>query len=243
MVEWTARVAIPGVSADFEISLDVRQYADGTPPLIDVGFARTRVTVTTTKVTTQPPAAPDIAYTAVMTGVGGVSASVTIPQHGLARIWYWTANACPVHVIGDTTTLRAAGAMILDDCCGVPNNVLASLSTAPTTPLGHGDITMYFPTTGDRGDLATAPEDQARWMISQDPRAALNALNVDAAAWSGVPWHYRNIATDRWVSPMDTPTIWLTGTGYLSVNTLSSGDGWTADAAHAANFAWVPWIS
>ena len=242
MVEWTARVPMPAVSADFEISVDVRQYADGTPPLIDVGFARTRVSVSAGNVSTMPPVAPDISYTAVMTDVGGGNASVAIAAHGLARIWHWTANECPVHVIGDTATLRAAGAMILDDQCGVPNSTLASITLAPDVPLGSGDITKYFPTTGDRNELAIEPEHEAWWLLSQDPRAALNTLNVDARDWSGVPWHYRDVVTDRWVSPMDYPTIWLTGTGYRNISAQSSGDGWTPDAAHAANFAWVPWI-
>jgi hypothetical protein len=128
----------------------------------------------------------------------------------------------------------------------VPESVLADeasrLASANTAPMGPAFLNTYFPQTGGRPEIGPLPRWTALYLITQDDRARASMLaNANAAA--GVPVHYRDENTDQPLDVVTYPNVTVRfGTSNPAVPKSGDSTIWSADTAHQASFAYVPYL-
>lgn len=163
----------------------------------------------------------------------------------------WAHEAPNTNVARDVDYLIKTGATpAWDTSQGVTEQSILSdltrLAGANTGPLGNALITQYLPQTGGRPDLGPVPEWYARYVLTQDQRAAKVMLeNADAAG--AIPWHYRDEITGEAVRIDQHTNLWLDYRGQVGTNGLPeafslANTGWTLDNAHKPDLAYLPYL-
>lgn len=163
-----------------------------------------------------------------------------------------TDGRVPINVVHDIAALEQLGAIphyALHP--GAALSVLAHYQRAIAkpgwdAPLAADGVQQYMPTTGGRGGIGPTTLANATWLISQNPIAAEYAIG-QADASGAVPWHMWYPKTDNFLTTADIPNIWTDMRGgphsYTTGLTQQVGNtGWTADAAHQPDLAYIPYL-
>ena len=254
VTEGRVRIPLTGVSADFEIVVDLACFGDCTPFRMDVQFCRELATIVL-KQNNQPKGA-DLNYDAAII-VAGSTATYTNITQALYTKWCYTVGESPVHVVFDPNLLYATGAMPYRHDLGVAKATLNLWTPHAFVPLGDrtshassaNQVWLYMPTTGTRYDIGPTTGPVAAALISQDPTCWTFCL-TQAEAASSIPWHYRDKATGRYIWLTDWPTAQPAQTPGEPCNhgnaagpsLISCGGGWTMDSSHQPDNSFWPWI-
>jgi hypothetical protein len=154
----------------------------------------------------------------------------------------------------DTLYLSQTGAIAhYDLSTGVAEEVLSGLARqmaepAWAQPLGNRQITKYMDEAGARSDIGATTLQQAAWLTSGDPRAALFCIGQAEAAGS-VPWHMWD-PRGGWLDQPRWPRLWYDerAAGAASLVPLaqpisSFGEsGWYAEPSHQPDLCFVPYL-
>ncbi|MFT8245171.1 hypothetical protein [Roseomonas sp. BN140053] len=163
-----------------------------------------------------------------------------------------------LHIRHDVARLARLGAVFpFDVSLTVPEKALAAYAVAMAAPdwgayWGKRGIAPYMPTTGGRADIGLVTAHVARWVISQDPRAAAYALGQAEAGFS-IPWFYWDERNGTWLNTDNYPQITANGRQAMvkKVDRLAAGltqhadyaaTGWNPDAAHQPDLFAVPYL-
>ena len=158
----------------------------------------------------------------------------------------------PINVVHDIAALERLGAIPHYQLHpGAPLSVLAQYQHAIAqpgwgAPLAANGVTQYMPMVGGRGSIGPTTRANAIWLISQNPIAAEYAIG-QADASGAVPWHMWYPKTHQFLTTADFPNIWTDGRGgphsYTTGLTQQVGKtGWTPDAAHQPDLAYIPYL-
>jgi hypothetical protein len=174
--------------------------------------------------------------------VGGQSVySQTVSHYDHSR-WhkqFWWPGAPAIAVEHDTAYLQST--LAVPGYANVkPTDAYLSGLMQSATPMGHGDLTQYFPDTGAQNQIGPLPLWAANYITSgADPRAYRNLLANDDSAGS-YSVHYRDETTGYPVSIGDHPTLSLQTDGDLP--TVSGSNPNTADNAHQPSIGFLSYL-
>ncbi len=204
------------------------------------GVDRVRVDAVVENGWTQVTGPATFNYTAQVS-VGGKSVySQTISHYHHTR-WhkqFWWPSAPGVAIEHDTTYLQNSRAVPAYANAKPTDSYLSGLMQ-DATPMGHGDLTQYFPDTGAQNQIGPLPLWAANYITSgADPRAYRNLLANDDSAGS-YSVHYRDEATGYPLSIADHPTLSLQTDDLPAV---SGSNPNTEDNAHQPSIGFLSYL-
>lgn len=203
-----------------------------------------------------PPASRTYTYDAAITGGGRILFSDPGIAHHRNATWHhevWSGDTPHDFVAYDVDYLVKTGAIpAFDTTAGINAAVLdsdlAAIRAADTGPMGSGTVFTYMPSTGGRDDLGPVTTWAARYLLSQDPRAA-EVMLANADASGSVPWHFRDEATGQPLTVDEHPYLWLDERGANwpdplpdHVAVMRQDTGWTTDISHEPALNYVPYL-
>ena len=235
-----ARVERRQDNGPLRITADISVYADGNVAA-DVMFNND---LTEVRKGSWGPAMPPQRYTATV-ALNGEAGSNTVTQYQF-QDWITRVRSdnARVNVQKDLAYLEQAGAVLpYDRSTGVSNSTINGFADcALDTPLAANCLAKYMPTTGARHDIGYTTQANTIWLLTGDARIADTAL-AQGDAGGAVPWNFK-LSNGRWVTPFNDPQVWIDGRASVSIANQPNfdGTGWTWDAAHQPNLAYVPYI-
>lgn len=157
----------------------------------------------------------------------------------------------------DVAKLGALGVVAdYDLTLSIPESTLAAklaLIQQPgwSAPLATNGVVQYMPMAGGRPDIGITTEPATTWLITQDARAAAQAMGWAETA-GAVPWRYWDAANNTWLNAGDYPVLWNqgrygTGTGGNPnapgpTQVFDPKGGWIPEAAHQPDLSFVPYL-
>ena len=182
-----------------------------------------------------------------------VDGKVGVSQSQLTQYQYedWNATAYSpgttaqaVNVQHDAAYLEATGVVPNYNLAqGVADGVIAGEAAAVAAPgwdapLVPDGLTQYMGQTGGRPDIGLATQENAAWVVTQNPTAAAYALGQADSA-DGIPWHFWDPASGTWLGTDQYPDLWTDPRGGAGSYTTgltqqwdSTNNGWLPDTAH-----------
>jgi hypothetical protein len=246
------RVDVPLSGGPLHLTADISRAKDGSVNA-DVQFNNDLTTIIPGCSYCNPgPLSPQVfSATVSLNGVNQSFGPITQYQY---QNWHTLIVAAgsseQFNVQHDLRYLQFAGAVLpYDRATGVNNSLLlqyVDLSSQPGfgAPLAVNGVTQYMPMTGGRGDIGYTTAYNTVWLMTQDVRAAKVALAQGDTA-GAVPWNYR-LASGHYVTPVDSPQIWVDGrsdsNGTTLANQPSDAGNWTPDTSHEPNLSYIPYL-
>ncbi|WP_425450522.1 calcium-binding protein, partial [Virgifigura deserti] len=176
-------------------------------------------------------------------------------HHGTWHQEVWSDGAPGVNVVRDVPYLVQTAAVpgydtsIAIDGAALDKE-LAKLANTDTGPMGSALVETAMPGTGGRFDIGPTTTWNARYLLSQDPRA-LEVMLANADAAGSIPWHFRDNATGEYIRVDDHPQLWIDERGVggrygddqlpEAYNSRSAG-GWIVDAPHQPALLYLPYL-
>ncbi len=246
------------IVSDWQVSGALKDSSGKTHPRLQViygvrtynGTDRVRVSVTLENSWTHAPAPQNVHYDVTVSLQGAsrlTHKGVTHYHQSRWRRTFWSGDMPRLQVLHDRQYLASTRAVpSYAPELAIPGYALDEMQSLVEQQagdlLGPGLITAYMPTGGARPDIGPLPRWTARYLISQDHRAA-DAMLATAERAGSFGVHYRDKATGLPVS-LDTYPM-LTVMGRSGVPPVCQGDcetPYTLDVAHQPSLSYVPYL-
>ena len=164
-------------------------------------------------------------------------ATVHVPnQYWLTR-WRWQSEQRKV--------IRTASDLIKEKL--VPPYASLGRNTAvpvkPYSIMGTSNITVYMPSTGERGDIGLVPEVTAKFLITGS-KTDMESMFAWAEASGTAPWHMRDPETLSAISYVKYPnaSTYNEPRGQKPELAQKSTSPVTIDGSHIPNLTYVPYL-
>lgn len=201
----------------------------------------------------------------------GVAAPVIVLNQGQYQNWHGSFSSTArdggqglgdaaggwLNIRQDVAHLQETGAVADYDLThGVDITLLDGWTAAAgaagwDAPLSARGVATFMPGTGGRADIGFTTAANTAWLITQDARAANQALGQAEAA-SVAPWHLWDAQHGTWLGTAAYPVLWTDARGGVgrpgqagSTGLTQQPDdttGWTLDTAHQPDLSFVPYV-
>ncbi len=173
-------------------------------------------------------------------------------QTDLAAHWWnaeWTYRLAPLAVKRTPQQIVAANRMFAFGDTGA--RVPPPINHVFRGPMDSAGITLYMPTTGERGDIGLITDVSAYFMLGQDAGPML----AWAQAGGSCPMHYRDEATGKPISLLKYPEAnaydepglqgnpWLHKGPVNAAGNSAFDGGWAPQQAHYCEMSYVAYLA